>query len=62
LSGEEATRARLSIEQQKAYLAELKQIEITLPTLTFDRSLVLHKGARQIQVLYFGRGHTRATW
>ena len=59
LTGDEAARLKRQIEQQKAYLAELKQIEITLPTLTFDRSAILHKGDRQIQLLYFGRGHTR---
>jgi glyoxylase-like metal-dependent hydrolase (beta-lactamase superfamily II) len=55
---------RARIEDQKSYLAELKQIQITLPTLTFEKSLVLHKqGAegleRAIHVYYFGKGHTR---
>ncbi len=58
-SGAEAERLRTQIEQQSAYLAELRTIEITLPTLTFDRSVVLHKRSREIQLLYFGRGHTR---
>jgi len=52
------TRLETQIANQKAYLVELKQIEISLPTLTFDRSLILHKGDREIRVLYFGRGHT----
>lgn len=52
------TRLETQITNQKAYLVELKQIEISLPTLTFDRSLILHKGEREIRVLYFGRGHT----
>lgn len=43
----------------KSYLAELKQIQITLPTLTFERSLILHKPDRAIHVYYFGKGHTR---
>jgi len=52
------------IADQKAYLAELKQIQITLPTVTFEKSLILHKQAgdgsdRSIQILYFGKGHTR---
>ena len=53
-------RARLetNIANQKAYLAELKMIEINLPTLTFDKSLILHRGDREIRILYFGRGHT----
>lgn len=47
------------IANQEAYLEELKTIEITIPNLTFDKSLVLHSGERQVQVLYFGQGHTR---
>lgn len=58
-SGAEAERLLAQAADRKAYLAELKQIEITLPTLTFDRSAVLHKPSREIQLLYFGRGHTR---
>ncbi len=62
----EPARAQLQarIADQKAYLAELKQIQITLPTVTFENSLILHKqagdgSARSIQILFFGRGHTR---
>lgn len=55
---QERTRLRTQVEQQRAYLAELKMIEITLPTLTFDKSLILHRGDREIRILYFGRGHT----
>jgi glyoxylase-like metal-dependent hydrolase (beta-lactamase superfamily II) len=47
------------LADQKSYLEELKQIQITLPTLTFDRSLILHKPNRAIHVYYFGKGHTR---
>jgi len=47
------------IDNQEGYLGELKTLEITIPNLTFDRSLILWKGDRQIQVLYFGEGHTR---
>jgi hypothetical protein len=57
--GADADRLKATAADRKAYLAELKQIEITLPTITFDRSAVLHKKGREIQLLYFGRGHTR---
>lgn len=59
LSGGDADRVRGQLEQQRAYLAELRQIEITMPTLTFDRSLIVHKPSREVRLLYFGRGHTR---
>ena len=55
---QERATLKTQLENQRAYLAELKMIEITLPTLTFDRSLILHRGEREIRVLYFGRGHT----
>ncbi len=57
---DEKARAPLKtqIDQGRAYLEELKQIEISLPTITFDHSLILHKGDREIRMLYFGRGHT----
>jgi cyclase len=49
-----------SIAGDKTYLEELKSMQVTLPTITFDRSLILHKpNDRAIQVLYFGKGHTR---
>ncbi len=53
------TALKTQIENQEAYLGELKTLEITIPNLTFDRSLILWKGDRQIQMLYFGEGHTR---
>ena len=33
-------------------------MQITLPTLTFDRSLILHRSARTVQILWLGNGHT----
>src|SRR5258705_8340910 len=37
------------LRQAEAYLAELQSMQITLPTLTFDRSLVLHRKSRTVQ-------------
>ncbi len=48
-----------ALANQKAYLEELKQIQIVLPTITFDRSLILHKPDRDIHIYFLGRGHTR---
>jgi len=55
------SRAQLQsrIESQKSYLGELRQLQITLPTITFERSLILHRKGRTIHVYYFGKGHTR---
>jgi cyclase len=37
----------------------LKSIQIALPTITFETSLVLYKPERTIHILFFGKGHTR---
>lgn len=58
----EAGRAALEkqVADQKAYLAELQQVRIPARTLTFERRLVVQKpGGRTIEILNFGKGHTR---
>jgi cyclase len=48
------------IADQKAYLSELQQVRIPPRTVTFESSFYLHKpGGRTIEILNFGRGHTR---
>ncbi|HKM89142.1 MAG TPA: MBL fold metallo-hydrolase [Candidatus Acidoferrales bacterium] len=58
----EGARAALEkqLADQEAYLGELQQVRIPPRTLTFERSLTLHKpGGRTIEILNFGKGHTR---
>ena len=60
LTTESRAALEKSIADNKTYLQELKTMQVTLPTITFERSLALHKpNDRTIQVLYFGKGHTR---
>jgi glyoxylase-like metal-dependent hydrolase (beta-lactamase superfamily II) len=47
-----------NLQQTEALYADIEKLEVTLPNLTFDRSLVLNSGDREVQLLYFGRGHT----
>lgn len=47
-----------NLAEAEAYFAELKSMQVTLPTLTFDRSLILHRANRTVQILWLGRGHT----
>src|SRR6516164_4099073 len=47
-----------NIRQAEAYLAELKLMQITLPTMTFDHSLILHRNSRTVEILWLGRAHT----
>jgi len=55
-----AARARLQdeLKQQEEYLAEIRSLELKLPDLTFDKSLILHRPDRDILLLFLGRGHT----
>lgn len=54
----ERQRLRAEIAELEAYAAELSSLELTLPDLTFDRSLILHRKERDIVLLFLGRGHT----
>jgi glyoxylase-like metal-dependent hydrolase (beta-lactamase superfamily II) len=68
----EALRERIAKEtdaQQKAtlerqvanslaYLEQVKETVVTPPTLTFDKTMTLFRGGREIRILYLGRGHT----
>ena len=49
---------RGNLRQAEDYLAELKSMRVVLPTLTFDRSLILHQRSRTVEILWLGRGHT----
>jgi glyoxylase-like metal-dependent hydrolase (beta-lactamase superfamily II) len=33
-------------------------MQVTLPTMTFDRSLILRRGGRTVEILWLGRAHT----
>ena len=47
-----------TLRQCEEYLTELGQIQIVLPTATFDRSLVIHRPPRTVEMLWLGRAHT----
>lgn len=47
-----------SLRQAEAYLEELKAMRVTLPSITFDRSLILHQRSRTVQILWLGKAHT----
>jgi glyoxylase-like metal-dependent hydrolase (beta-lactamase superfamily II) len=48
------------VAELEAYLKEMTPAEkqIKLPTLTFERRLVMHQGNREVHLLFLGRGHT----
>ena len=41
-----------------AYLEQVKETKVTPPNLTFDATMTLVRGGREIRLLYLGRGHT----
>lgn len=53
-------QARLQddLKQAESFLEELKSMQLVLPTVTFDRSLVLHRPSRTVQFLWLGNAHT----
>lgn len=59
-SHDESARAELAthIEGLEAYLKEMTPARVALPTMTFERRLVIHRGGREIHLLFLGRAHT----
>lgn len=55
-----AKKAALSkqLADSERILTELKEIKPTPPNVTYSTKLVLHRGAREIDLLFLGRGHT----
>jgi cyclase len=41
-----------------AYLDQVKEIKVTPPNLTFDGTMTLVRGGREVRIVYLGRGHT----
>lgn len=51
-------QVRSNLLQAEAYFAELNSMQVTLPTMTFDRSLILHRPSKTIEILWLGNAHT----
>src|ERR1700730_7061009 len=57
-TAEQKNAVQENIRQAEAYFAELKSMQVTLPTMTFDRSLILRRAGRTVEILWLGRAHT----
>jgi glyoxylase-like metal-dependent hydrolase (beta-lactamase superfamily II) len=57
-AAEQKASIQENIRQAEAYVAVLKLMQVTLPTMTFDRSLILRRGSRTVEILWLGRAHT----
>jgi len=49
---------RSNLAQAEAYLDELKSMQVTLPSMTFDRSMVMYRRSRTVEFLWLGNAHT----
>jgi cyclase len=49
---------RSNLAQAEDYLSELKSMQVTLPTMTFDHSLILHRKSRNVELFWLGNAHT----
>jgi cyclase len=47
-----------NVLQAEAYLAELRTMQVTLPTVTFDHSLILYRPSKTVEILWLGNAHT----
>jgi glyoxylase-like metal-dependent hydrolase (beta-lactamase superfamily II) len=47
-----------NLSQAEDYLAELKSMQVVLPTLTFDHSLILRRKSRTVEMFWLGNAHT----
>ena len=59
LTREQRRQIERFVQGQADFLANLDEFEFVLPSLTFERSLILHTRTRPIHVRYYQRGHTR---
>ena len=46
------------MESAESYLAELKSMQFTLPSMTFDRSFIIYRKTRTVELLWLGNAHT----
>ncbi|HEX8087846.1 MAG TPA: MBL fold metallo-hydrolase [Blastocatellia bacterium] len=58
MTAEQRRRVEAQLAQSEALVREIANLEITLPTLTLERSMSVYGGDREVRILYFGRGHT----
>jgi glyoxylase-like metal-dependent hydrolase (beta-lactamase superfamily II) len=54
---QKATMER-QVANSLAYLEQVKETKVTPPAVTFDKSMTLVRGGREMRLLYLGRGHT----
>ena len=57
-TGEARSELERQIAIQQRHLVATGTVEPVPPTVTLERSMVIHRGGREIQLLHLGKGHT----
>ena len=62
IAAERDAEQKAALERQLqntlAYLEQVKEVKQTPPNITFETSMTVYRGGREIRLLYLGRGHT----
>lgn len=62
IAAEQDPQQKAALERQVAnslaYLEQVKETKVTPPAITFDRTMTIVRGGREMRLLYLGRGHT----
>jgi glyoxylase-like metal-dependent hydrolase (beta-lactamase superfamily II) len=62
IAQEKDAQQKATLERQvansQAYLEQVKEVKVTPPNLTFNDTMTLVRGGREIRLVYLGRGHT----
>lgn len=62
IAQETDAQQKVTLERQVAnslaYLEQVKEVKVTPPNLTFNQTMTLVRGGREIRLVYLGRGHT----
>jgi cyclase len=62
IAEEKDAQQKATLERQVAnslaYLEQVKETKVTPPAVTFDKSMTIVRGGREMRLLFLGRGHT----
>jgi glyoxylase-like metal-dependent hydrolase (beta-lactamase superfamily II) len=46
------------LQNTQAYIEQVKEVKQTPPNMTFESAMSVYRGARELHLMYLGRGHT----
>jgi cyclase len=57
-NAEQKATLERQVQAALAYVEQVKEVKVTPPNMTFDSTMALYRGGREMHLLYLGRGHT----